>query len=666
MVQSGWSSLKISQKHLWIVIALLAFATFFQYSVQLGIPFTSPPTNHFGLSRTTFDRILLLIPIIYAGWVFGLSGGILLAVLTVIVSLPQVIIFSSSRLDSALEVVGMAATGVLISFLFWSQTKERKKADKALVELEEVQRTLQGNVDALTKSEKRLQTLNDISTTLFSSLSLEGTFLSANHLVRQLMSADVSLLLTLDEAKNELNLVACEGVSDECAIAARTVNVTDGIFGKVVAGGEPLIAEAPIEVEKTADTLVKSKVEVQLIVPLKLKNRVSGIICIAMRQPRQFSREDVELLSTVATQIAVAVENAKLYHEQSQTSALLAASEGKYRRLFELASDAIWANDLRGKIIIANRASAELMGDRIEEMIGEDVRMFLPPEGLVTARAIRQDLLAGKTIPQPYEQRLVRKDKAEVILMVSTSLVRSGDEPVIFEHVARDVTKERRMQDNLRHYVQQITRTQEEERNRIARDLHDDTAQALYALTRSLDNYTRSTANLPAETTVFLKGLDEQLRAVLQSVRRFSQELRPPMLDDLGLMSALRWLVNDMQKRCGIDASIEITGPQVRLPQHAELVVFRIVQESLRNVEKHAAASVVRVSVHFNPDKMRISVSDNGKGFKLKGELGELPREGRLGLVGLEERARLVGGSLKIESEIDQGTKILVELPVRQ
>jgi signal transduction histidine kinase len=247
--------------------------------------------------------------------------------------------------------------------------------------------------------------------------------------------------------------------------------------------------------------------------------------------------------------------------------------------------------------------------------------------------------------------------------MISSNLVKHGDEPPVFEHVARDVTRERRMQDNLRHYVQQITRIQEEERNRIARDLHDETAQALYVLTRQMDNFVRSSPNLPPETSGFLKGLVEQIKTVSQGVRRFSQDLRPPLLDDLGLLATIRWLTGDTEQRTHMKVKLTVSGEERRLAPHVELAIFRIVQEALRNVEKHASATQVDINIEYADGKININVIDNGKGFKLTGEVGELPREGRLGLMGMQERAHLLGGNVTLKSELNHGTNVLIELP---
>jgi signal transduction histidine kinase len=237
-------------------------------------------------------------------------------------------------------------------------------------------------------------------------------------------------------------------------------------------------------------------------------------------------------------------------------------------------------------------------------------------------------------------------------------------EPAGFQHIARDVTRERWMQDNLRYYLEQITQAQEEERKRIARELHDDTAQALYGLTRQIDNFVRGNSSLQPGVVAFLSGIENGMRDLLQSVRRFSQDLRPSILDDLGLLPAIRWLLDDLERKHGVKADLRVTGEQRRLSAHAELMLFRVVQEALRNIVRHAQASKVDLLMDFDPGRLRVRVADNGKGFSLSGDLKDLPREGRLGLAGMEERARLIGGKLHIDSKPGEGTAVLVDAPV--
>ncbi len=655
----------LRNRHFWIILALFIVFSFLQYVEVFNLPGTTFPSLHWGLTRHSFDRLLLLIPIIYADWIFGFTAGLITTLAAVLVSIPRTFFISPATTDAILETVSMAIVGVVVCFLTWSKNKERIRAEKTVNELEKTRRILQSNLDSLTVSEKRLGMLNVISATLYGSLELEGVFQKAVHLVSELMSVEVTLLYISDEANGELELVAYEGVSEEFASAMKRFKVGEGIYGEVARTASPKIVEnAKSSLPNQSDEYLKMRIQVQMVIPLIHQEYTRGVICLATRRPRQFTNYDVDLMTSVGREVAVAVENARLYGIQRQITQRLTLSEGKYRRLFELASDAIFITDLNGKVIEANRACSELMGDTLEEIIGSDIRQYMSSEEMETARRVRRHLLLGQSFTQPYEQKLIRKDKSEVILMLSSNMVKHGDDPPVFEHVARDVTRERRMQDNLRHYVQQITRIQEEERNRISRDLHDDTAQALYVLRRQVDNFARSSTNLPLEAATFLKGLGEQIKSILQGVRRFSQDLRPPMLDDLGLLATIRWLTGDMENRTHVIVKLTVTGTERRLAPHVELAVFRIIQEAFRNVEKHAAATQIDVKIEYDERKINISVTDNGKGFKLAGEIGELPREGRLGLMGMEERAHLLGGNIIIKSEVNHGTQVLIELPV--
>lgn len=142
------------------------------------------------------------------------------------------------------------------------------------------------------------------------------------------------------------------------------------------------------------------------------------------------------------------------------------------------------------------------------------------------------------------------------------------------------------------------------------------------------------------------------------------EDLRPPMLDDLGLMPALRWLVSGMVEQHGVKARLEVKGNERRFTAEAELILFRIIQEALRNVGKHSGASKAQVRVEFGEDKTKVSVTDNGRGFELAERVTDLARTGKLGLAGIEERARLLGGSLRLHSELGKGAKVEVEVPI--
>ncbi len=228
-----------------------------------------------------------------------------------------------------------------------------------------------------------------------------------------------------------------------------------------------------------------------------------------------------------------------------------------------------------------------------------------------------------------------------------------------------DVTERKNAEKSLRNYLREITRAQEEERRRIARELHDETAQDLVVLSRQLDSFVISATNrLPAEDISYLEGLRQQTEKISEGVHRFSQDLRPSVLDDLGLVPALEWLTSDLTKHFSIAVEMKVMGKVRRFPPEVELVLFRIAQEALRNVWKHSGAERAGVTLEFGDGKAVLTVRDEGKGFGLPERLDDLTVAGKLGLAGMQERAQLIGGSLGLESEPGKGTTVTLEVPI--
>ena len=224
--------------------------------------------------------------------------------------------------------------------------------------------------------------------------------------------------------------------------------------------------------------------------------------------------------------------------------------------------------------------------------------------------------------------------------MLTSSLINLEGKPVGFQHIARDITEEIKMRDNLRFYLGQVTQAQEEERKRIARELHDDTAQSLFAVSRQIDNFMRDMVDLSDTQIAFLQQIRIGIGETLQGVRQFSQDLRPPIIDDLGLLPAIQWLVKQMQDGHNVVTDLIVLGNRRRFAPEVESTVFRVVQEALRNVSKHAYATKVEVVFQFKKASFNIKISDNGKGFQLPENVGDLSRKGKLGLVGMQERVR--------------------------
>ncbi|MFH0809781.1 MAG: PAS domain S-box protein, partial [Pseudomonadota bacterium] len=394
-----------------------------------------------------------------------------------------------------------------------------------------------------------------------------------------------------------------------------------------------------------------------LIVPLMAKGEPVGTLGVGARSPHQFPPDEVDLLRAIGDQIGMAMENSRLYGRERQAADALRASESNYRELFENASDAIWVHDLNGRVLAANNAFERLTGHRRDALVGANVSLVLPPCGLTGAGQAAHNMALRGEAALSYEQELVRKDGSTVVAQIGTSLITRGEDPWAFQHIARDVTEEKRVQDNLKFYVQRVSQAQEAERKRIARELHDETAQALVTVIRNLGDLASNGSAVSAA------GIQEQVREILRGVRQFSQQLRPSILDDLGLVPALKWLASELNGQ-GIGAHAEITGNVRQILPEAELTLFRIAQEGLNNARRHAGASRVDIRLEFAERSVRMTVSDDGKGFDLPARVGDLARVGKLGLAGMQERAQLLGGTLLIDSAPGKGTKLTVEVPL--
>jgi len=218
--------------------------------------------------------------------------------------------------------------------------------------------------------------------------------------------------------------------------------------------------------------------------------------------------------------------------------------------------------------------------------------------------------------------------------------------------------------ENMRFYARKITAAQESERKRIARELHDDTIQSLIALSRRLEALSTSEEKLPVNAAKRLQEIQEATGDMIKRVRRFSQDLRPSILDDLGLLPTLEELTAELNRRDGLRAEVWIQGEERRLSSEVELTLFRIAQEALNNVSRHAEASRVVTVVELSDSSVKVTIQDDGKGFTVP-TLADYPASAsKLGLIGMHERARLLGGTLIIDSTPGQGTKVIVNVPV--
>ena len=194
--------------------------------------------------------------------------------------------------------------------------------------------------------------------------------------------------------------------------------------------------------------------------------------------------------------------------------------------------------------------------------------------------------------------------------------------------------------------------------------MHDELAQSLLLLTQGLDFLTSTEEEkLSGEPLIqSLEKLHSQAIGALEDLRRCVQDLRPPILDQLGLLATLEWMAEDLTQKYGLDIQVKMIGSERGLPTEIELLLFRIAQEALTNTRRHAEASHAWITLEFGDDEIVLAVNDNGKGFKLP-EQGDFTSMGKLGLAGMKQRALLANGTIEMKSTPGRGTSLIVRVP---
>lgn len=334
----------------------------------------------------------------------------------------------------------------------------------------------------------------------------------------------------------------------------------------------------------------------------------------------------------------------------------LQVSEERYRELFENANDIVFMTDLKGNFTSINKAGERLTGYQREETPGKNFADVVPAEYLGLARRMLEEKLANK-IPTTYELEILTKDGRRVPLEVSTRLIVHEGEPTGIQGIARDVTERRRAQDALRKSNEAL----EEQAKHIAHALHDDAGQLLATIHIALED---ALGEMVPRNRKHLEKIRGILYEIEEHLRRFSHELRPTVLDDLGLQAGLEFLASNVSKRTGVKVNFENSVDR-RLPAPVETALYRITQEALTNITRHAKAKNAFLKLHANGKNISYSVRDDGVGFDAGSELSKRGQRG-LGLVGIQMRLDAFGGTFSIKSTPEKGSELFITIPLER
>ena len=344
----------------------------------------------------------------------------------------------------------------------------------------------------------------------------------------------------------------------------------------------------------------------------------------------------------------------------------LAESEARKRAIMQAALDCIITIDREGRIIELNSAAEKIFAFSRSKFIGENVIAVIPSSfkpwfvsGLANGFAGGK----GPTLGSRIEMPALRADGSRFSAEFTITPITLAEKPMFTLYI-RDITQRKKAEAELRALPQRILRAQEAERSRIAQELHDGINQLIASVKMRLRKVESSLPDLRPASREILRRCDQVLVRVLEENRRIAHNLRPAELDNLGLAAACISFCAEVQSRTDLQIECRIAATKRRLPQVLELHLFRIIQEAVNNITKHARAKLVKLQVQIRDESVLLRIQDDGHGFDpIAAEKGKKSRHG-LGLTNMRERALAMNGECEIKSQRGEGTTIIVRVPL--
>ncbi len=544
-------------------------------------------------------------------------------------------------------------------------------------------------MDALSVTEGRLRALFTAGLAVSSELSLDTLLHRLVDAAAELTGACYAALGVIDANGAELEQFITHGVDDDLRAEIGALPRGRGILGVLIRDAKPLrLHDLTEDARSVGFPPGHPPMHSFLGVPILLRGVAYGNLYLTERQDGgDFTIEDEELVTLLAGQAAVAIENARLYEASTRWSRQL-------QSLNEVGNALATETDLDKLLDLIVRRLRELLDARIvalalplgsdelrfaavagaEGLLGTSISRSGSKSGAVLARRRSEridSVLDDPEVHQEVSRQLAARTGMWVPLMGRTEAIgvleihdKQGPDPR-FSHddfrlaetfATRAAVAVELSQRVARDAVRRVVQAQETERQRLARELHDETGQALTSILLGLKPLEEALADHPARAD--LAELRKHVVNALQDVRRLAVELRPAVLDDFGLVPALERLIDSFAEQSEIRVDFHSALGELRLPSEVETTLYRVVQESLTNIVKHADARNVSVSLARRDSTIAAVVEDDGAGFEPRAARAE-----SVGLIGMRERLALLDGRLEVESRPGAGTTVVAEVP---
>ena len=540
-----------------------------------------------------------------------------------------------------------------------------------------------------TRAQERLQLLWEGAAVLLATDDIEGMMQGLFAKIGPVLGGTSYLNYMVDESGKALRLDSYAGISDSKARGMARLEFGEALCGTVARHRKPLhVPRVHLSKDPKATIAKELGVRAYCCNPLMAGNVLLGTLSYASRSKDEFEPEELVVMQTLSHYVALA-------YERLRGAATLRASEVRYRRLFEAAHDGVLILDPdTRKITDANPFMTKLLDYPHAQLVGKELFEI----GLLKDEAASQKMFrtlkrkhevryedlplkskGGKTHEVEVVANLYQEDGHSVIQcnirditarklaleeQIRMNILATENKKLEAEIVQRKDTESllKTHKDQLRHLARKLLTVQEEERKRISRELHDVVAQTLTGINVRLASLKADSDSLIPDLLEKIAHTQQMVEQSVDIVHRFARELRPSMLDDLGLVPALESFMKTFIADTGIRVTLTVFKEIEQIDSSQRTVLYRIAQEALTNVSRHSKATSVKIDIKAEKSVIFMEITDDGQGFEVAGT-GSAKKNNRLGLLGMRERVEMAGGTFRITSTLGKHTTIRVEVP---